>query len=133
LVKALIATESSFAKDKKVRAGKKAGWARGLMQVTDWTQRTLMDEEGELRDHLVNISQTEMMDPGANIAAGIRWLFRKRETASSKLDREATWEEAIADYKSYLNKMGGKEVPRPIRDLRDYYKRLKEKCKDSDG
>ncbi len=129
LVKALIATESSFRTNKKVRAGKRAGLARGLMQVTDWTLRTLKEEDGELRDHLVDLNQQDMTDPTANIAAGIRWLFRKRETASAKLKRQATWEEATADYKGYLNDMkkAGK-VPRPMRDLHDYYKRLKQQC-----
>jgi membrane-bound lytic murein transglycosylase MltF len=133
LVKALVATESSFNADAKVRAGKKAGWARGLMQVTDATLRTLKDEDGELRDHLVNINQTDMTDPNANLAAGIRWLFRKKETASSKLGREATWEEAIADYKSYLKDMKKGKTPRSIRDLREFYGRLKSECEDSDG
>jgi ABC-type transport system substrate-binding protein len=38
-----------------------------------------------------------------NIAAGIRWLFRKREIAQSKLarGRRATWRDAVAEYKDY--------------------------------
>jgi len=129
LVKALIATESGFRPNIKNRAGKKAGWARGLMQVTDWTLQTLKDEEGEVRDHLVDLDQKDMTDPSANITAGIRWLFRKKETASAKLKREATWEEAIADYKAYLNEMKkNKKAPRPMQDLREYYERLKKKC-----
>ncbi len=37
-----------------------------------------------------------------NICAGIRWLFRKMETASAKLRRQASWIETVAEYKSYL-------------------------------
>jgi hypothetical protein len=127
LVKALIATESGFRTNLKVRAGKKAGYARGLMQVTDWTQAILEDEKGEIKDHYVNVPQNKMNDANGNIAAGIRWLFRKRETASAALKREATWEEAIAEYKSYLPRVRKGETPRPIKDLRDYYNKLKGK------
>lgn len=102
-VKALISTESGFKSRSKIKAGKKAGYARGLMQVTDWTVEILEDEKGELRDHLVNVDQKDMTDPNLNIAAGIRWLFRKQETASAKLKKPADWIWAAADYKSYLN------------------------------
>jgi len=133
LVKALVATESGFRASIKRRAGKRAGWARGLRQVTDWTQETLQDENGELHDHLVNIDQKDMFEPSANIAAGIRWLFRKRETASTKLKRQATWEEVIADYKSYLSDIVRGKVPRSMKDLRSFYERLKKECEKSDG
>lgn len=133
LVKALIATESGFRVNIKRRAGKQAGWARGLLQVTDWTLEILQDEEGELRDHLVNVDQRDMSAPGANIVAGIRWLFRKRETASARLGRQASWEEAAADYKSYLTDVIKGKVPRSMRDLQTYYERLKEKCKEPTG
>lgn len=103
LVKALIATESSFLSRLKNRAGKRAGYARGLMQVTDWTIEILEDEKGELRNHLVNVNQQDMIDPSLNIAAGVRWLFRKQETASAKLKKQADWIWTVADYKSYLN------------------------------
>jgi len=102
LVKALIATESSFKSRAKIRAGKRAGLARGLMQVTDWTVEILEDEKGELRDYLINVNQKDMTDPNLNIAAGIRWLFRKQETASAKLKKPADWIWAAADYKSYI-------------------------------
>lgn len=46
LVKALIATESGFNPDAKIKVGKKAGYARGLMQVTDWALNILKDEGG---------------------------------------------------------------------------------------
>jgi len=57
---------------------------------------------GELTDHFVNIAHEKLFDSSANICAGIRWLFRKKITASSKLGRTATWIEAVADYKGVL-------------------------------
>jgi len=41
-------------------------------------------------------------DPGTNICAGIRWLFQKQKLASSFLGREASWEEAVMNYKGKL-------------------------------
>lgn len=32
----------------------------------------------------------------------LRWLFHKKRLASVKLKREASWIEAVAEYKSYL-------------------------------
>lgn len=66
-----------------------------------------------------------MSDPALNIAAGIRWLFRKRETASAKLKRQATWTEAAADYKSYLEKWEKQPDHKQMNKLVDYYERLK--------
>jgi len=127
LVKALIATESSFDREAKVFAGKRAGHARGLMQVTDWTIEILQDEKGELRDHLVNVTQRDLTDPNLNIAAGIRWLYRKRQTASGKLKRQATWEEAVADYKSYLEKWKKNPNHKQMNRFLKLYERLREK------
>lgn len=125
LVKALIATESSFKKEEDIYAGKRAGKARGLMQVTDWALEILSDEKGEIKNHLVNIDQKEMYEPSLNIAAGVRWLFRKKETASSKLKRKATWMEAAADYKSYLEQWKKDPKHKQMNKLINYYERLK--------
>jgi hypothetical protein len=130
-VKALIATESGFRASVKTRAGKRAGWARGLMQVTDWTLEILSDEDGEIKEHLVNIDQVDIDDPSANISAGIRWLFRKQETASAKLGRDATWYEAIADYKSYLPEVRAGREPRAMKQLRQYFEELCSRMEDS--
>lgn len=127
LVKALIATESGFRTRAKAWAGKTGGWARGLIQVTEDTQRILQNEKGELRDHLVNVTQEELFDPVTNIAVGIRWLFQKKRLASHALEREATWEEAIAHYKAYLKAFRSGRVPKAMHDLDDYYNRLKSK------
>ena len=125
LVKALIATESDFDRMAKIKAGKKAGYARGLMQVTDWALKILKDEKGELRDHLIDLNQAEMEEASLNIAAGVRWLHRKRDTASAKLKRQATWQEAAADYKSYLEKWQKDPDHKQMNKLIHFYERLK--------
>jgi hypothetical protein len=101
LIKALIATESSFhpTEDNKLKGDKRA---LGLMQITNSTRKTLADEKGELKDRLVNVKEKEAFDPNLNIAAGIRWLFQKKKLASHRLKKEATWEEAVAEYKDFL-------------------------------
>jgi hypothetical protein len=123
LVKALIATESGFNPNPKVGTSK----ARGLMQVLDSTQKILGNTNGELKDHLVHVDQKDMIDPSLNIAAGVRWLFRKKELAAARLRRSATWDEAVAEYKSYLKDMikDPKYLPQPMDDCRTYYRRLK--------
>ncbi len=121
LVKALIATESGFRATIKIKDGKGQGHATGLMQVTDATQKILCDEKGELKDHLVNVDQKDLKDPCLNIAAGVRWLFRKKEIASSRLGREATWNETIVFYKGYKNLNHPK-----MQELLALHKRLKD-------
>jgi len=101
-VKALIATESMFDPDAENFNKPPTGMARGLMQVTVDSQKRLSGEKKELRDHFVVISDEEIKDPNKNISAGIRWLFRKRETAKSRLKREPTWEEVLMEYKGML-------------------------------
>lgn len=121
LVKALIATESSFKPDPKtIRI------ARGLMQVRTKTREYLQDIHGELSDYLVRLTPEQLLEPSSNICAGIRWLFRKQVIASSKLNRDATWIETVADYKGYLDKIIASEQYnlKPMQDLEDYYNRL---------
>ncbi|MBN1114934.1 MAG: lytic transglycosylase domain-containing protein [Oligoflexia bacterium] len=120
LVKALIATESGFRATIIIKDGRGQGHATGLMQVTDTTQKILCDEKGELRDHLVNVDQKDLINPSLNIAAGIRWLFRKREIASSRLGRKPTWFETIMLYKGYKSL----DV-KPMKRLADLYGELK--------
>jgi hypothetical protein len=103
LIKALIASESGFRASIKIKDGKGQGNATGLMQVTDATCKILGDETGELKDHFVNVDENELTNPNLNIAAGVRWLFRKKEIASNKLGREASWQETIVFYKGYKN------------------------------
>ena len=56
-----------------------------------------------MKDHLVNVDEKDLKNPNYNIAAGIRWLFRKKEIASQRLKREATWIVTILLYKGYKN------------------------------
>ncbi|MBI4402987.1 MAG: transglycosylase SLT domain-containing protein [Deltaproteobacteria bacterium] len=126
LVKALIRSESSFNPKAKNRAGKH-DFARGLMQVTDRTRKILADEKGELGDRLITLTDKDAYDPNLNIAAGIRWLFHKRQLASTKLKRQATWEEAVENYKAYLDKRlrGQPYNKKQMEKFREYYRRLK--------
>ena len=103
LIKALIASESSFHPNTNIPAGKGQGRARGLMQVTDGTMHILSDHHGELSNYLICFDHSKLLNPSANICAGIRWLFRKKVIADSKLGRKSTWIEAVAEYKGVLN------------------------------
>ncbi len=103
LVKALIESESSYKPETVIPIKPRSSIkVRGLMQLTDETIKALGDEDGEIRDHYVNITREDALDPNLNICAGIRWLFHKRKLASSKLRRNATWFETVATYKSCL-------------------------------
>ena len=98
------------------------------MQVTDESLDIMADEHGELRDHLLDLDQEDMSDPSANICAGIRWLFNKRRLASSRLDRPVTWEEAVAEYKSYLDRvLKGEEIKNYHKVFLDELERLRRK------
>jgi hypothetical protein len=119
LVKALIATESGFNSNAVTKVGKTKLYARGLMQVTDQSLKILGDTKGELHDYLVHLTQQELLDPNFNICAGIRWLFRKKEIAESRLNKKLTWSEAIQNYKAEKN--GSKLIDR----VHNYYKKLK--------
>ncbi len=127
LFKALVASESSF--DPNILADRKnPKSARGLTQITDDTRKILGDEKGELKDHHITATREEMNDPNISIYAGVRWLFHKRHLASSKLGRMATWEEAVAEYKSIRQglKRGVKRdkvlMDRFLKYLEDYRK-----------
>jgi hypothetical protein len=125
VVKALIASESSFKTDATNKL-KGPNRARGLMQVLDGTLPYLTDRHKELRDHFLNLTEDDMLDAGLSICAGIRWLFRKREIASVILKRQATWEEAVADYKHYLKEYRKNPDHRGMKYFRDYYQELKQ-------
>jgi hypothetical protein len=99
LIKALIATESSF--DEKSDKHPKNGHPRGLMQILDKTRQILGDHNGELHDNLVILKAEELFNPSANICAGIRWLFQKKYLLSTHLHKDVSWEEVIIEYKGY--------------------------------
>lgn len=90
LVKALIASESGFNIKSNIPAGKKIGRAHGLMQLTDQTIQIFGDTQGELKNDFISLTPQDLSDPSSNICAGIRWLFRKKVTASARLGRAAT-------------------------------------------
>jgi Transglycosylase SLT domain len=98
-IKALIASESGFNPNaNNGKRGKRR--ARGLMQVTDESVALLSWGDKELKDHFVNLSENDMLDPNLTICAGIRWLFRKREIAESR-SKDITWPKVIMLYKNY--------------------------------
>lgn len=127
LVKALIGSESGFNLNPKVQTTKSAGQVHGLIQLTEQAIVALGDAKGELRNHYVKINTIDTKDPNLSIGAGIRWLFQKKYLASHNLKREASWEEAIAEYKSYLTDIRTGKNPNPtgMRVLRQLYGRLK--------
>ena len=128
VVKALIASESAFSPE-KLNDKKNSNSARGLMQITNDT-RKFLDDGAELKDHYVTVTKKDLNDPGVNICAGIRWLFRKKEIASTvRLKREATWVEAVEEYKGDLKGLLRKD-PASQKDVDPFLKYLKEveKC-----
>jgi len=140
LVKALIASESSFRPELKIPTAdvKMIGYAHGLMQLTDDTLGKISGHRVELRNHFINLTPAEALDPSANICAGVRWLFMKyagaRERFSkAKLDRPATWDDAVAEYKGILKAIIENKDPNHNPDrlnempkFRHFYKQLLE-------
>lgn len=126
LVKALIASESSFNANPSAQNAGAAGKARGLIQLTDQAVKALSMPNNEIKNYYVKISQEDTANPNRSIAAGIRWLFHKKRLASGKLKREATWEEGIAEYKAYSKEMiKGKHMrEKGMIVMQDLYKRL---------
>lgn len=125
LIKALIATESSF-NPERLADENKPNSARGLMQITNSTREILGDDEGELKDHFVNVTREELNDPGTNICAGIRWLFQKRAIASSRLKHPATWIDAVYEYKG-LTTASKERAQELINRFKEKYEEL-QKC-----
>lgn len=101
IVKALIASESSF---NPLAGKKKRSKAKGLMQLMPVTVKSLNGDKNELTDHIFEFHESDVWNPNLNIAAGVRWLHQKRKMATKRLKREATWEEAVAEYKDYLKR-----------------------------
>ncbi|MBK7890109.1 MAG: lytic transglycosylase domain-containing protein [Bdellovibrionales bacterium] len=130
IVKALIASESGF--NPTMLADKKnSNSARGLMQILNSTRRNLGDESGELKNHFLTVTKNDLNDPNVNICAGIRWLFQKQLLASSYLGREASWEEAVMNYKGKLkSKTDDAEAIKQKKIFQKYFDLL-EKCEKS--
>lgn len=121
IVKVLIATESGFEPEPIVP---KDHEAIGIMQIMPKTIKYLGPNGKELNDHFVEIDAESAKNPIVNIAAGIRWLFRKYELTEHKLKREPTWKEVLYDYKGITNDKSQKAGE--IRESLDkYLKELK--------
>lgn len=125
LVKAIIATESSFRVRAENPGNRRIGKVRGLMQVTEESWRILKDERGELKDHFVVLDQKDLFKANQNICAGIRWLYQKRDLTSSKLKRQASWIETVANYKGYLKDFQKNPNHKKMREYIDRYETLK--------
>lgn len=121
LVKALLTSESDFRED--LGKGKK-GRAKGLMQLLPLTLKALRGYRNELKDHLFEFTDPEIYEPSLHIAAGIRWLFQERIKASRRLKRQATWEEAVENYKDYLRKRPKNAPDRPHPQMGRFFKLL---------
>ena len=128
-IKALIASESSFRKRISPKRIRRNNFARGLLQISDQTRKILTDETGELKDHFVTLSKKDVVVPEVAIAAAIRWLFHKKETAGKFLLREATWEEAVADYKGYLRLKRGLKKQNGMINIERFFAELKRTAK----
>lgn len=127
-VKALVATESSFSIPKDQKSSD--GLARGPIQVTEETRKTLQNLKGELKNHYIELTTDESREPVTNIAAGIRWLHHKKFLLEHRIKRKATWEEVIAEYKGIYSQIGKyKKADKIMNDLKDYYYKLKIKSK----
>lgn len=123
-VKALVATESGFDPKSFNNTNKKStGPARGLLQITEKSQRQLSGNEKELKDHFVILDNEEIWDPNKNICAGVRWLFRKREIARNRLKREPSWEEVLMEYKGRTTSTTA-ETKRVKNDLYQFLRQL---------
>lgn len=73
-----------------------------------------------------DIRQKDLKDPAISIPMGIRWLFRKRATAKSKLKRTPTDTELILEYKGLLkSKTDWKRSA--LENYQKHYKTLKGK------
>ena len=126
LVKALIASESSFNPD--ILAGKNhSNSARGLMQITNDTREILGDDQGELKDHYITVTKEDLNDPGVNIGSGVRWLFQKRKLATKPSKPPPSWVDIVWKYKA--TSIASKEKRKQIKEtFGDYLKKLQQ-CK----
>ena len=116
IIKVLIALESGFEPEPKVPKGHQA---IGIMQLMPETLKYLGPGGKELKEHFLDIDETSAKNPIVNIAAGIRWLFRKYELTKHKLKREPTWREVLYDYKGILS--DNSDIAADIRKILDKY------------
>ena len=58
---------------------------------------------------------------------GDSFVIPKEKLASIRLERTASWEEAIIEYKGYWDEINARKMPKGIENLRKYYQILQEK------
>ena len=122
VIKALIASESGFDIDP---SGNKIAF--GIAQITGETLKVLQDPTGEAKDFIFKkIRQKDLKNPNIAIPMAVRWLFRKKATAASKLTREPTAEELVLEYKGLL-KSKTDYKNRALSSFRKNYGKLKGK------
>ena len=129
-IKALIATETGFRICPDTSSGD--GLARGPLQITETTRKILHHDPGkELRDHLIELSIEESRETEPNVAAGVRWLYHKRQLLERRIGREASWEEAAAEYKGIFSQIGkNKKTDKIMKTLLEFHCQLKNKRRD---
>ena len=125
-VKALIASESSFDLKPPAQDAGRAGKAIGLIQLTTEAIAALNADQGEIKDYRIKFNEANLLNSNVSIAAGIRWLFHKKSLASSLLKHEATWNEALINYKGYLKdyRRNRKAKLRGMEKFRERYNEL---------
>lgn len=122
VVKALISSESSFRTDPSENK-----IALGIAQITKKTLKILQDPKGEAKDFIFNkIRQKDLKNPDIAIPMAVRWLFRKRATAMSKLKRAPDHEELILEYKGLL-KSKTDYKKQGLKNFKEDYEKLKKK------
>ena len=52
------------------------------------------------------------------------WLFQKKKLASVRLQRIASWDEAVIEYKSYWDQVNAGEIPKGLANFREFYQLL---------
>ena len=123
VVKALMGSESGFRANPK----ENRKIALGVMQITKTTLKLLQNPKGESKQFTFkDIRQKDLKDPAISIPMGVRWLFRKRATAKSKLKRTPTHTELILEYKGLL-KSKTEWKRKALESYQKHYKTLKSK------
>ena len=68
----------------------------------------------------------DRFNPNLSICGGVRWLFHKQAMTSHRLGHEASWDEAVEEYKGALkDRRAGKKInPNVMGAFRKYLKIL---------
>lgn len=121
VIKALIASESSF--DSNPKQNRKI--ARGIAQITKSTLKIVQDPNGEAKSFIFKgIRQKDLADPNVCIAIAVRWLHRKKETATGKLGKAPSHEDIILEYKGLLKSTSAYKIA-GLKKYREAYEALK--------